>query len=79
MGWGWNLLGTADVPWTPYLAGVLPPMQALVLLGGMTWSSALTRRLAAQGGASPRSGRAAVPVILFHLATTVVLLWLLVG
>jgi ferredoxin len=79
MGWGWNLLGTASVPWTPYLTGLLPPIQATVLLGGMTWSTGLTRRLAAEGGPSPRSGRAAVPVILFHLATTAVLLWLLVG
>lgn len=79
MGWGWNLLGTASVLWTPYVTGLLPPIQALVLLGGMTWSSVLTRRLAAEGGPSPRSGRAAGPVILFHLAATVVLLWLLVG
>jgi hypothetical protein len=79
MGWGWNLLGTADVPWTPYLTGILPPIQATVLLAGMAWSTGLTRRLAAEGGPSPGSGRAAVPVMLFHLATTVVLLWLLVG
>ena len=79
MGWGWNLLGTADVPWTPYLAGALPPTQALVLLGGMTWSSVLARRLAAERRPSPRERRAALPVILFHLAMTVVMLWLLIG
>jgi hypothetical protein len=79
MGWGWNLLGTAKVPWTPYLTVLLPSVQALTLLGGMAWSSGITVRLAAEGGPSLRSGRAAGPVILFHLAMTVVLLWLLVG
>lgn len=79
MGWGWNLLHTASVPWTPYLGQLLPAAQALVLLGGMAWAAAVTLRLAAEGGTAARRGLAAGPVILFHLAMTVGMLWLLIG
>jgi polyferredoxin len=78
MGRGWDLLGTADLSWTPHLAGFVPPVQALVLLGGLAWSAMLTRRVAAEQ--SPAAGASqALPVILFHLLLTLLLLWLLVG
>ncbi len=79
MGWGWDLIGTADVPWRPYLSGALPPLQALVLLGGLVWSGALTRRLGTRDGATPQARRVVAPVMLFHLTATMVMLWLLTG
>ncbi|MFQ6047040.1 MAG: 4Fe-4S binding protein, partial [Gemmatimonadales bacterium] len=37
LGWGWDLLGTEGVHWTPYLAGVAPSLQVVVLLTGFAW------------------------------------------
>jgi polyferredoxin len=79
LGWGWNLLATVDVPWTPYLTSQLPWAQAAVVLGGLAWSGALSRRLAMEGGPPARAVQAAAPVVLFHFTAAVTLLWLLVA
>jgi Cd2+/Zn2+-exporting ATPase len=34
-GWGWNLLGTRDLPWRPFLTGWVPTLQAIVLIAGL--------------------------------------------
>ncbi len=34
-GFGWNIFGTADYPWTPYLTGLVPYVQTTaILIGG---------------------------------------------
>jgi hypothetical protein len=38
-GWGWDLLGTAHVPWTPVLPETVPYLQALILLIGLVLST----------------------------------------
>jgi hypothetical protein len=75
MGWGWNLLGTAGLGWTPYLTGVVPTLQAAALIGGLAWSSVTAQRAAREPGV----GLTAWPVVGFCLACTLGLLWLLVG
>ncbi len=32
LGWGWNLFGTANIPWTPVLTGAIGYIQGVVLL-----------------------------------------------
>ncbi len=73
-GWGWDLLGTAAAPWTPYLTQFTPFLQTLALVGGLAWASQTARRTAAE-----KPGETAVPIILFSFMVTVGLLWLLVG
>jgi NADPH-dependent glutamate synthase beta subunit-like oxidoreductase len=34
LGWGWNLFGTADYPWTPYAPHMVPFIQGAFLLWG---------------------------------------------
>jgi hypothetical protein len=46
-GWGWNLFGTANMAWTPYLSGVIPYLQVPVLLVGLIIAVALGFRTAA--------------------------------
>ncbi len=46
LGWGWNLFGTAQAAWTPYLTGVTPALQTIVLLVGLAWSSASAYQIA---------------------------------
>ncbi|MDX1616766.1 MAG: 4Fe-4S binding protein [Candidatus Promineifilaceae bacterium] len=76
-GWGWNLLGTAGWKWTPLLSGLTPGLQALVLVGGFLWSARLAVHVAGEDGSRPT--RQAAPVVIYNLALTVGLLWLLVA
>jgi len=76
MGWGWNLLGTAALNWHPYLTSFVPPLQALVLAGGLGWTAVTARRIAEQLGGGLRL---AWPTLLVALASTVGVLWLLLG
>jgi polyferredoxin len=72
-GWGWNLFGTADVAWTPYLSGIVSHMQIPVLIVGLVAAVALALRAAHQHG---QRSLAAVPVSLFCALSVVVLLTL---
>jgi polyferredoxin len=71
LGWGWNLVGTTDLKWTPYVPGIVPHLQVPVLLAGLTVAIALALRTARQHDQSPW---AAVPVAVFCTAATVGLL-----
>jgi hypothetical protein len=73
LGWGWNLLGTAALKWTPYISGFVPYLQIPVMLIGLIAAIALALRTAHQHGQSPWS---AVPVAVFCAAATVALLGL---
>ncbi len=84
LGWGWNVLGTVGIPWSPYLGGMVPILQVGVLLGGLGWSVIAARRIAGQVDAMAKpavadGARRALPVIVYCLAVTLVLLGLLVG
>ncbi|MBI3762633.1 MAG: 4Fe-4S binding protein [Chloroflexi bacterium] len=74
MGWGWNLFGTARVNWTPYLTQFVPILQTIVLVGGLIWAGATAQRIAEE-----TSKMRSLPVIVFCLIVTLVLLGLLVG
>jgi polyferredoxin len=73
LGWGWNLLGTASLNWTPYISGLVPYLQVPVMLIGLTAAIALALRTARQHGQTPW---AAAPVAAFCAAATVGLLGL---
>jgi hypothetical protein len=72
-GWGWNLFGTADMAWTPYLSGIVSYLQIPVLTAGLVAAVALALRAAHQHG---QRSLAAVPVSLFCMLSVVVLLTL---
>lgn len=83
-GWGWDLFGTAGVAWTPYLTRVTPLLQVIVLLGGLFWASRTALRIASQlvvarNKSDHRAARLALPVVIFCLIMTAVLLGLLVA
>jgi hypothetical protein len=83
-GWGWNLLGTAGLDWTPYLTQSIPYLQLFVLLGGLLWASLAASQIAAQEIKSERlplknARRMATPVILYCLILTASLLGLLIA
>ena len=72
-GWGWNLFGTADMGWTPYLSGVVSYLQIPVLIVGLVAAVALALRTAHQHG---QRSAAALPVSLFCVLSVVALLTL---
>ncbi len=76
LGWGWNLFGTAAVPWTPYFTEVVPFLQMGVLIGGLAWATALTKQIAHELRLATRQ---AWPVSLFCFLITAAMLWLLIG
>jgi hypothetical protein len=70
-GWGWNLLGTRDWPWTPVFPALIPYLQVPALLIGLIGGLYVAWRIA--GEHAPRPGQAlrgVTPVAAFLLAVT---------
>ncbi|MBI2874991.1 MAG: 4Fe-4S binding protein [Firmicutes bacterium] len=79
-GWGWNLLGTADFPWTPFLTGIVPYLQIPTLILGLLFSIDFAVKIGRKLYPNPRAaGRSVTPVILFLAMVTIVLSWLFMG
>jgi len=78
-GWGWNLLGTRDLVWRPWLTGWVAPIQAALLIAGMVGSmataDAILRKL---GGTRPAIRGLAVQTVIL-LGETAFFLWLYLG
>ncbi len=74
-GWGWNLLGTAQWRWTPYLASFIPYLQVAILLVGLVAAIGMALRVARQQSTSQAS---ALPAVAFCALFTLGLLWLYV-
>ena len=75
--WGWNLFGTANVPWTPVLTGALGYLQGIVMLVFYLFSIAygykLSHRVYANGIEARRGWP---PILVFLTLVTVAFLWL---
>ena len=74
-GWGWNLLGTAGMVWTPYFSNAIPFLQVLVLLVGLGTTVYASNKIALEGLQS----RSSLPLIGLSTALTVGQLWILIG
>ncbi len=78
-GWGWNLLGTAGIAWTPWLTGLTPFLQVGVLVGGFIWAATTSRKIAAEKLENNQTVKFSTPVIVFCLAFTLTLMGLLIA
>lgn len=78
-GWGWNLLGTAGIAWTPWLTNLTPFLQVGVLVGGFIWAATTSRKIAAEKMGNFQTAKFSTPVIVFCLVFTLTLLGLLVA
>lgn len=70
LGWGWNLLGTAGASRLPGLIEPGQTIQSAVLLGGLFWSADVTKKRSS-------SGWRTLPILVFSLLFTLLMLWLL--
>jgi len=79
-GWGWNLFGTRDFPWTPFLPGLMTFLQTGLLLVGLLFSIVTAYRIGRQHAASDsQAWRGTLPVAGFLTSLTLVFLWLNLG
>ncbi|MCA0454013.1 MAG: 4Fe-4S binding protein [Chloroflexi bacterium] len=79
-GWGWNLFGTANSPWTPLGSNLVGLLQTGVLTAGLLFAVQTAYRIARQQTLNhDQAFRAALPVISFLTVLTLGFLWLYLG
>lgn len=79
-GWGWNLLGTANFPWTPFMTGMVPYMQIGGLLLGLALSLDIGFKIARQTFKNrDEAVMGFYPIAAFLTVTTMFLMWLFTG
>lgn len=79
-GWGWNLFGTANVPWTPFAPEALRFLQVGVLIAGLVFALNTGARIARQHVLDDRSAFIAMlPTATLLGLTTAAFLWLYLG
>ncbi len=79
-GWGWNLLGTANFAWMPFMPELLPHLQVVLLIGGLVAGVYVAGRILEQDEVPwEKALWAALPVAGFMLALTAAFLKLYLG
>ncbi|NJL94623.1 MAG: 4Fe-4S binding protein [Anaerolineae bacterium] len=79
-GWGWNLFGTADAPWTPLGSGWVPFLQTGVLTIGLLFSTNIGYKIARQHSQTHQQAmRALLPLAGFMLLIVLIFLRLYLG
>ena len=79
-GWGWNLFGTANHEWTPYMPQLLPYLQVPVLAVGLALSVVLGHKIARENiSDQAQARRSVIPVAALLTLLTLALLWLYIG
>lgn len=78
--WGWNVFGTAHIPWTPILTGALGYLQGTVLiiiyLFSLDYGYKLSKRVYPD---ESQAKRGFIPIALFLSIVTFTFLWLFMG
>lgn len=78
-GWGWNLLGTRDIHWSPILPSIIPYEQLGVILVGVYFSVRTGYRLAEENLGGKHLLRGFVPYLVFTLLVASFFTWLFLG
>jgi hypothetical protein len=71
LGWGWDLLGTADYHWRPYFTGLLPYILLIIFLAGAVLTTYVGWKISLENFATRNKAlRAMMPMTLFFIAIT---------
>ena len=76
-GWGWHILNATNISRSLDVSGFSPYLQITLLLLGVFWSSSVTRKLSKSYGT--HNSVPNIPMLVFYLAYSIAMLWLLVG
>jgi hypothetical protein len=78
--WGWDLFGTANIPWTPIFTRWLVPVQFIVLILGLIISVDYAQKLARQTYPTASAARRGlIPMLVLLTGITVFFGWLYGG
>tara|TARA_B100000315_G_C14583581_1_gene591767 strand:- start:313 stop:1734 length:1422 start_codon:yes stop_codon:yes gene_type:complete len=78
--WGWNIFGTANLPWTPVFTGLMGYLQGVTLIVFYLFSLNYGNRIAKQLFPDPDQARRAwMPILTFLTLITFIFLWLFLG
>lgn len=76
-GWGWNLFGTTDLYWSPFLPNLIPFLQVGILMTGLLFAVNTAFKIAQQHTPSVQIAfRAMLPIVGFLLMVTLVFMGL---
>lgn len=78
-GWGWDLIGAAGVGWSPLFTETVPLLQIAILTLGLFGSIYTVRHIAAQGASKTAALYQSIPISLFCLAMTILIIALLIA
>lgn len=79
-GWGWNLFGTADTPWSPAMPQIIGFLQTGVLVAGLLFSVQTAYKIARQHNRTHRLAFIAMlPISTFLALTTLIFIGLYLG
>lgn len=71
LGWGWDLLGTADYHWRPYFTGLLPYILLMIFLAGTVLTTYVGWKISLENFVSRgKALKAMMPMTLFFIAIT---------
>lgn len=78
---GWNLFGTGEFAWQPFLTGIVPYLQVAVMLFALYFSINMAQKIAGQlfPSDSSRAFASMVPIAVFHFLVVNALIILFVG
>lgn len=76
-GWGWHWLGIINTSQSIALARLAVMIQIILLIAGMFWSARVIKNLSASKGSQVPNPN--ILALVFNLAFTLIMLWLLVG
>lgn len=78
-GWGWDLFGTANFKWTPYLPEIVPYLQTLIMMGGAIFSTVTGWKMSVRNFGREKAPAGMIPVCLLMTVLTGVFLFIFMG
>lgn len=75
-GWGWNLIGTVDFHWAPFVPDLVKYIQVPLLLGGLSLSILAAYRIARQHFVQSQAFRLTIPVAVLLTVVTSLFMFL---
>ncbi|MDP7420931.1 MAG: 4Fe-4S binding protein [bacterium] len=78
--WGWNLFGTANIPWTPVFTGIMGHLQGIVMVVFYIFSVTFGFKLSEQTYSTlSEAKRGWIPILCYLTLITIMFLWMFVG